>query len=202
MILYHGTTKENAERILHEGFKPDQKYNWRIKSKPGFVYLSLAYAPFYAMNAKSRNNERAIVQVEVEERNLYPDDDFIMVGLGKPKYSQKQLDSIDLRDYKHLAHESLEHMGNACARPEHVKVLGIRVFDMKGLIMVCDPVICPANYLILGEYYRKLTEWIYEGNKPIDFSRSDRNPNKFPDEILQKYKKQHGHLPDCCGEQL
>jgi len=53
MFLYHGTTKENAERIMKEGFIPDKKYNWKIKSKQGFVYLSSAYAPFYAMTAKS-----------------------------------------------------------------------------------------------------------------------------------------------------
>jgi RNA:NAD 2'-phosphotransferase (TPT1/KptA family) len=29
--LYHGTSKENAEKIKKEGFIADKKYNWREK---------------------------------------------------------------------------------------------------------------------------------------------------------------------------
>lgn len=32
MILFHGTTEENAKCIMKEGFKPDKNYNWQIKS--------------------------------------------------------------------------------------------------------------------------------------------------------------------------
>ena len=42
MILYHGTTKEAGLKILKEGFKPDLRYNWNIKSKTGYVYLRKA----------------------------------------------------------------------------------------------------------------------------------------------------------------
>jgi hypothetical protein len=67
MILFHGTSEENAKHIMKEGFMPDKKYNWQIKSKPGFVYLSLAYAPFYANAANSENRNRALIKVEVKE---------------------------------------------------------------------------------------------------------------------------------------
>ena len=50
---------------------PDMKYNWQVKSKPGFVYLSLAYAPFYANAADSKS--RALIKVEVKESALYQD---------------------------------------------------------------------------------------------------------------------------------
>ena len=40
MILYHGTSESNGKKIMKEGFIPDKKYNWKIKSKSGFVYLS------------------------------------------------------------------------------------------------------------------------------------------------------------------
>jgi len=172
MILYHGTTKTAAEQILRKGFKPDLKYNWRITSKPGFIYLSLAYAPFYAMTAKSRGTKRAIVKVEVKEKDIYPDDDFVMYAKGKPSYSQDELDEIDLETYKHWAMASIEYMGNASAKPQDIKVLGIMVFDIGHLIMVCDPVICPQNYGIMGDYYRRLTEWIYKGNEPVKFQHS------------------------------
>ncbi len=89
LILYHGTSESNGKKIMKEGFIPDKKYNWKIKSKSGFVYLSLAYAPFYAEMAKNKSNMGAIIAVEVDERKLYPEDDFIMYSLGRPKYTQR-----------------------------------------------------------------------------------------------------------------
>jgi hypothetical protein len=60
MILFHGTTEENAKRIMKEGFMPDKNCNWQLKSKPGFVYLSLAYAPFYANEANGEGREQSV----------------------------------------------------------------------------------------------------------------------------------------------
>lgn len=45
--------------------------NWGVKSKPGFVYLSKAYAPFYAM-ASTQSKKLALVKVAVYEQNAYP----------------------------------------------------------------------------------------------------------------------------------
>lgn len=167
--LYHGTSVESALRIKKEGFVPDKKYNWQIKSKEGFIYLSKAYAPFYAMNAKSKSKNRAIVQTCVSEDKLYPDDDFIFYALRKPVYSQKDLDKIDLEDYKQFYKESLQYMGNASAKPEDIRLMGIRQFDASHLLMKCDPVISPLNYQICGKYYEGLTKWIYSGKKHEDY---------------------------------
>lgn len=76
MKLYHGTSGQTARIIKKEGFKPDKRYNWNVKSKKGFVYLSVAYAPFYAM--RHNTNELAIIKVEVDTKDLYPEDDFLM----------------------------------------------------------------------------------------------------------------------------
>ena len=172
MILYHGTSDHNARKIEKEGFVPDEKYNWKVKSKEGFVYLSLAYAPFYAMTAKNRSsNKGAIIGVEVSEEKLYPEDDFVMYQLGLPKYTQKDLDKINLVEIKLLYKESLKYMGNACAKPKDIKILGVRFFDTSRLLLVCDPVISPLNYRIMGEYYRNLTRWIYGGQLIEDFTR-------------------------------
>ena len=170
MILYHGTTVESANKIKEEGFVPDKTYNWKVKSKKGFVYLSKAYAPFYAMASKSRRKNRVIIKVEVDEKKLYPDDDFIMLAVFDKKfYTQKDLDRVILIRYKYLVKASLKFMGNCCAKPEDVKVIGMTEFDSTALIMVCDPSITPTNYRVMGYYYEKLTEWIYKGNKPTDF---------------------------------
>ena len=168
--LYHGTTAEAAKQILKEGFVPDKKYNWQVKSKKGFVYLSKAYAPFYAMNAKSRSKYRAIVQTCVPEDNLYPEDDFLLIALKKPM-TQKGLDTIDLTDYKELYRNSLDYLGNASAKPEDIRVIGIREFDASHLLMTCDPSITPMNYKICGAYYKGLTKWIYDGKDHEKFPR-------------------------------
>lgn len=169
MILYHGTSKFNADKIIKDGFIPDKKYNWHVKSKQGFVYLSLAYAPFYAMSAKSKGKVGALIQVYTNENCMYPDEDFVMHALGSPSYTQEQLDALNLEDYKSFYKDSLEYLGNVCVKPVDITIMGVQYFDMGGLIMVCDPSISPINYKFMGDYYRKLTEWIYNGNKPETF---------------------------------
>jgi hypothetical protein len=166
--FYHGTSKENAEAIMKEGFKLDKKTNWEVKSKKGFVYFSLAYAPFYAMNA-SDETDLAIVKVEIDIKDLYPEDDFIMRKLGKPVYTQEEIDSIDFEKYKIFWAESLKTMGNVAAKPETVKVIGIGVFDGDKLIFKCDPTISPTNYAVMGFYYKDLTEWLYQGKDVMEF---------------------------------
>ncbi len=149
-MLFHGTTEANAKRIMKEGFKPDKKYNWQIKSKPDFVYLSLAYAPFYANAANSKSRNRALIKVEVKESALCPDDDFVMYGLGKPKYTQADLNELDLEEYKWLSEKSLEYLGNVSAKPEDITIIGCRVFDSSKLLAVCDPAITPMNYMMVN----------------------------------------------------
>jgi len=81
LILYHGTSAKNAKQIEKEGFVVGKKYNWKVKSKEGFIYLSLAYAPFYAMNHNS--TKLALIKVEVDSKDCYPEDDFLMFAFGK-----------------------------------------------------------------------------------------------------------------------
>lgn len=171
--LYHGTNVESAKQIMKNGFIPDKKYNWNVKSKKGFVYLSKAYAPFYAMNSKGNSRNRSIIQTCVPRNKLYPEDDFIMYALGKPSYTQEELDAVNLEDYKQFFRESLRYMGNASAKPKDIRVMGFRDFDATGLLMTCDPVISPMNYKICGKYYEELTKWIYAGKKHEDFPRMD-----------------------------
>jgi hypothetical protein len=167
IILYHGTSAENAKRIEKKGFIPDKKYNWRIKSKKGFVYLSLAYAPFYAMNCMT--NKLAMIKVEVDTKDLFPDDDYVMLSLGKKVYTQKELNKVSLSKHKDLWEHSLHFMGNASARPKSIKIVKVTYFDGRYLIFKCDPTITPINYMIMGGYYEKLSEWISDGKDIMKF---------------------------------
>ncbi len=154
---------------MNDGFVPDKTYNWNVKSKKGFVYLSSAYAPFYAMSNKAHN--LALIKVEADSEHLYPEDDFLMLVLKKKVYTQKDLDKVDFIKHKKLWKESLQYLGNVAIKPHNVKILGVRNFDGTNLILKCDPVISPINFKIMGQYYKDLTEWIYEGKDILKFRR-------------------------------
>lgn len=173
-IFYHGTSEKNAKQIEKEGFKTDIKYNWNVKSKRGFVYLSLAYAPYYAMNTKYNKEKLALIKVEVDTKDLYPEDDFVMSKLFfKTKYTQKDIDKINLKQLKHFWKESLKWVGNVAVKPNKIKILGIRYFSGKNLICKCDPVVDYVNYMMMGDYYKELTAWIFEGNEIMEFKYYD-----------------------------
>jgi len=189
MILYHGTSAYYGRMISEQGFQQGHP-NWKVQSKPGFIYLSVAYASFYTMVHPSHNS--ALVKVEVPDDRLYPDDDFVMYALKKPVYTQEELDDIDLEDYKHIADASLSYLGNVCARIEDVKVLGVHYFDGKKLLWICDPSITPINYAIMGDYYRGMTEALYDGgmDAALEFARLDRLEKYGPLEDALKLHNQ------------
>lgn len=173
MILYHGTTEVKGKKIQREGFVPDKSYNWEVHSKEGFVYLSYAYAPFYAMQAKGKGKNLALIQVDVSRSDWYPDDDFVMLAVfGKHRYSQKDLDEVDLEDYKYLAFNSFKYLGNVAVKTKVANkgIKGVRFFDGSRLFHYVDPTITPLNYAIMGKYYHDLSQWIYKG----------KDYNKFP----------------------
>lgn len=174
MILFHGTSGVNAKKIEEEGFKVGVNYNWDVKGKKGFVYFSTAYAPFYAMACRNNpNGGLALIKVEVDECDLFPEDDFLMNVLGKPKYTQNDLRGVSLVKNKHLWQESLRFMGNVAVRPNKIKILGVTYFSGNKLIYKCDPVISPINFKLLGDYYIGLTEWIFEGEDFMEYKNEN-----------------------------
>jgi len=191
LILYHGTSEKNAKMIEKEGFVSDKKYNWKVKSKNGFVYLSSAYAPFYAMGSNRKGNGLALIKVEVDSKDCFPEDDFLMIIVKNQNakspddikmsvtYTQEELDKVNLEDWKHFWKNSLEYMGNVAVRPEKIKILGIRYFDGKDLLWKCDPVISTLNFKIMGDYYKELTEWIFEGKDIMSFKNFMGDKNEF-----------------------
>lgn len=188
IILFHGTSEANAKKIMKEGFRPDLKYNWDVKSKKGFVYLSKAYAPFYAERS-TRSEKLALIKVSIDTQDAYPEDDFVMLASGKRKYTQKELDVVDLEEKKPDWEKSLKFMGNVAAHPDKVKILGVRYFDRDGLLMKSDPAITPENFAIMGSYYEKLSEWIFEGKKIMNFpSFIEMAMGMKHDEIMKKLK--------------
>jgi len=166
MKLYHGTSIDNAKRIIKEGFKDrlvSKKNNWKgkFRSHSGFIYLTRAYPFYYGMNtAKSKDKLASVLLVEVDEKDLYPDDDFLRQVL------KTNDDRIDLEKYKEYGLLSLENIGNVSIKPGKIKkVIGYKDFDITKMWRYSDPSMHIMNYKILGGYYRRLTdEWWNDGN--------------------------------------
>ena len=92
MMLYHGTSERNLKVILKKGLLPrstsKRRTNWdRNPSHPEAVYLTNAYAGFYA-NASCKGRERwAILEIDTDKLSPFafaPDEDFLeQAGRGK-----------------------------------------------------------------------------------------------------------------------
>jgi len=127
MKLYHGTSLKNFIRILKDGeIRPrpkDDKGNWghTYVSYEGFVYLTDTYPLYYAYQACKDNDKPVILEIEIDENCLYPDEDFVRLIVQKQhNVSMENADKImkeyyiDVHSNKHLAIDSLERIGTAC----------------------------------------------------------------------------------------
>ena len=109
MLLYHGTHSGRLGGILREGLKPrgTGAGNWRrCPSRPEYVYLTDAYAAYFALMCDDANPDDyggkmpvpAIVEVDasrLDASRFYPDEDFISQSLWAIQQS-KQLSCLTL----------------------------------------------------------------------------------------------------------
>lgn len=173
IYLYHGTTQSRAEKIMAEGFKLDMRRRvWKktAGANHGYIYLSSAYAPYYAACAATKKDLPAIIKCGVDERYLRPDEDFIMQALGKNKYTQDELDAAYERADYQLSFNgqlSLDKLGVCAAAPQHVTPLGVQVLP-RDIIMYWDTTISLQAFGLLGGYYSDLSNWVYQGKHPRD----------------------------------
>lgn len=176
MLLYHGTSTQHLDRILAEGLQPrrvtGQKSNWEgdIESKPGFVYLSAAYAVYYAVEAAGEPHHPVILQVDWDHLELYPDEDFIAYHRSDGTVESWQAEGalVDPSEHQELWSLSLALSGNVCtpAVPREA-ILGYRVIPVEGnggLLFNTGVDAIPAenNYRYLGEYYRRCLAAYFE----------------------------------------
>lgn len=181
--LYHGTSETVAREAMRVGLKPRShtgKNNWRhsIESHPNLVYLTVAYAPYFAANAVGQSQSRpAIIEVETDLLNrtrLRPDEDFVAEALQQQqgavrgqnefrKLTREVLSSID--GYARYWKQSLQCLGN-CAHKGPIPVSAItRVAFIDAekaagaFHEAQDPVISVTNFRYFGNRHRLLTRW-------------------------------------------
>lgn len=159
MKLYHGTSERVARIAWEQGLSSrqfqgeheDDRSRWDFPSGHDRIYLTNCYAAYFAMVAA--NDERwndngrwAIVEVDAEGLELFPDEDFLEQatrraeipveddGIGPPwavlrdAGNDIRARSAWFRNYahhfSHLAGDSLEHLGTCSVfdevPPEHI----------------------------------------------------------------------------------
>jgi hypothetical protein len=87
VILYHGTAAQRVESIRKNGLLPRDKcgvasnYDGDKESLSSLVYLTSHFPVLYGTIAAERLNDPqlAIIQVDVDEDDLMPDEDFLRV---------------------------------------------------------------------------------------------------------------------------
>jgi hypothetical protein len=123
MLIYHGTRVENISSILRLGLLPRMSENssWHnLPSRDDAVYLSNAFAPFYAHHCDMSMGSLVEIDLGFLGQNyLCPDEDFL-------EQSHKNLDVGDtieertgwfrdnLKSFQHLWQDSLQELGNCC----------------------------------------------------------------------------------------
>ena len=181
MLLYHGTSDRHVESILISGLLPRlaSGSNWEAASCQENVYLTTAYAIYFAQNARSSFSEGlAIVEIDTallaDQDALLADEDALAYlwakgGLADPDgprgvrdpravavHYASRLRYVAAAGYGHEI--SLEVMGN-CSHEGAIPASAITrvvTFSSDGgpwWLQFHDPVVSPLNFRYQGSEY-------------------------------------------------
>ena len=211
MKLYHGTSLQYLKPILENGLVPrgEGGGNWdKCESNSNSVYLTLAYAGYFAMCAcGAREVPWLVLEIETDQLDpddLCPDEDYLeQSSRGNAGTDAAIIGSTDMVertkffrdnifDYANLFQESLEGLGNA----QHVGIIPsdaitrYSVFEPKSNTSMAwtfaDPTISLMNYHLLGAKYRAMTQWLMgEDVDPKEIDSFYKHPGA-PDELKKR----------------
>lgn len=195
MKLYHGTSARQLKRILVSGLEPrkERKGNWvhTVESSPHCVYLTNAYPHHFARVAATRRDDRcAIVEIDTDRLDsfyLLPDEDALAhvarKGTGKTLLELSEHYREHLLDYAGTEawEKSLKLMGNCCyfgAIPA-AAITRAASFERSNVITYADPVVSPANFGLMGDYYKGLVARTFGEPATVDALGHDPNRAKL-----------------------
>ena len=203
--LYHGTSETIGRQAKAEALRPRKmtgKSNWKhiVESNPSLIYLTTAYAPYYALHAVNGNKGEKISIIEIEtdlldQSKFRPDEDFIeqatrldkknTVGIrGKTTNQRTKYIRNHLDDFSDFWKQSVEHLGN-CGYKGSIRgkaITKVSVVDISKCLPLCsealEAVITLANYRVCGAQYRMLTQWFMGEAVTADewFKKQSVNP--------------------------
>lgn len=200
MKLYHGTSERVARLALQEGLLPRDESgvesHWEdCPSGEEYVYLTVAYAGYFAMQATDRDEDGrwAIIEIDTDllpdgDAHLYPDEDFLEQATRRQELPEDWgINGASMEDrtkwfrehlwqFGHLWEGSVNGIGNCChagAIPPEA-ITRVSFVDPKEAAQVClmaaDPFISLMNYAICQTKYKALTRWFMgEDVDPADF---------------------------------
>jgi hypothetical protein len=182
MKLYHGTAERRLPTILSQGLQPRgrRRGNWQhsILSSPDAVYLTQAYALYYAWQAtdtKDKADRLAVLEIDTDKLDpdlFAPDEDWLeqvsrkqngpgVAPIDKPMRYRTKWYRQRLMNYAPHWQDSLAGLGNATYHgtiPASA-ITRIAFVDQKtnaDLVMSAgmDPTISLMNYHFVGGRYR------------------------------------------------
>lgn len=217
--LYHGTSSVLLDQIKAEGLQPrrDRKSIWdEYQSAPDRVYLTNAYALFYAFNAVNELGGNGVVfKVSVYDEYLVADEDALSQTnvtdegfefLQKMDLKQKfDFWQLEAPKYPHLADWSLDALGTVahmdfipwCDEGAINQVFDYGItkfveFELGDLPFMFDPTITLMNYKILGKRYSDALEKFVESDGKEGRQLDGLIPDGFgmaePKEMIEEMK--------------
>jgi hypothetical protein len=183
--LAHGTSARHLESILANGIRPRGKgrSQWKeCPSAPDRVYLTDAYAFYFAQQAVKAKDDALIIECEVDRGGLLADEDPIAQLCGpenpltlkypdlrkRTKVIRDRLPFMDEAGREELLDTSLTSLGTAAylgtIEPKmFVRAALVPAADItRVVLMECDPTITTLNYTFMGDHYRKFQDSLFE----------------------------------------
>lgn len=191
--LYHGTSERHLDSILRGGLRPrgEEGGNWpSYPSIPGHVYLTDAYAGYFA-TAAARAGERALI-VEVcleDDSRLYPDEDFIAQSLAAQ--SKRPIDDFHgevvrtIAYYRDYVQASLDGLGNVSHRGvvPTAAISRYALIDTAAqrdtILLAMDPTISVINYRFCGARYRSINSWFFGDRQDFDLGFAGQGNEEY-----------------------
>jgi hypothetical protein len=218
--LYHGTAERHLPAILRDGLKPraQRKGNWKhtVESHPGAVYLTNAYATYYAYNATDlKKKDDRLVVLEIDTSKLIPeffapDEDWLeQVSRKQQHENTAPIDkSMNYRtrwyrrrllNYGLHWRDSLNGLGN-CTYHYTIPAAAItriafieRDAYMRLVWMGDDPMINLPNYRFCGAKYRAHTARLFgdqaEDDDPFGGLRTPEEREQYETALTEVYSK-------------